>query len=139
MVVIRYFICFANIVVIFLKLKGLFDVMLYTLSNKMMYSRRQIKVPIYRPYNGTGNTVPFPFRSRLISVRLVFLSVFKPFPFCSKGSSSVLVNDPDGENKRAWSLLAQEVIIRCNVLYTFCNKIMYVQLFSKYIHALLKL
>ena len=76
-----------------------------------MYGRRQIKVPIYRPYNGTGNTVPFPFRSRLISVRLLFLSIFKPFLFCPKGSSSVLVNNPDGEIKRAWFLLAQEVSV----------------------------
>ena len=74
----------------------------------MMYGRRQIKVPIYRPYNGTGNTVSFPFRSRLISVRLLFLSVLKPFPFCPKGSSSVLVNDQDGEIKRAWSLIVLE-------------------------------
>ena len=64
------------------------------------------KVPIYRLYNGTGNTVPFPFR--LISVRLPFLSVFKTFPFCPKGSPSVLVNGPDGEIKCAWSLVAQE-------------------------------
>ena len=71
----------------------------------MMYGRRQKNVSICRPYNGTGKTVPFPFRSRLISVRLVFLSVLKPFPFCPKGSSSVLVNDQDGEIKRAWSLI----------------------------------
>ena len=77
----------------------------------MMYGRRQIFFSICRPYNGTGNTVPFPFSSRLVSVRLVFLSVLKPFPFCPKGSSSVLVNDPDGEIKRAWSLLAQEVSV----------------------------
>ena len=77
----------------------------------MMYGRRQKNVSICRPYNGTGNIVPFPFRSRLISVLLVFLSVLKPFPFCPKGSSSVLVNDPDGEIKRAWFLLAQEVSV----------------------------
>ena len=77
----------------------------------MMYGRRQKNVSIYRPYNGTGNTVPFLFRSRLISMRLVFLSVFKPFPFCPKGISYVLVNDPGGEIKRAWSLLAQEVSV----------------------------
>ena len=52
--------------------------------------------------------MPFPFRSRLISVRFLFLSVFKPFPFCPKGSPSVLENSPDGEIKRAWSLIAQE-------------------------------
>ena len=77
----------------------------------MMYGRRQKIFSICRPYNGTGNTVPFPFRSRLISVLLVFLSVLKPFPFCPKESSSVLVNDPDGEIKRAWFLLAQEVSV----------------------------
>ena len=77
----------------------------------MMYGSRQKKVSICRPYNGTGNAVPFPFRSRLISVRLVFLYVFKPFPFCTKGSSLVQVNDPDDEIKRAWSLLAQEIIV----------------------------
>ena len=74
----------------------------------MMYGTRPKNVSICRPYNGTGNTVPFPFRSRLISVRLVFLSVLKPFPFCPKGSSSVLVNDQDGEIKRAWSLIVLE-------------------------------
>ena len=36
------------------------------------YSRRQKKVPIYGPYNGTGNPVPFPFRFHLISVWLPF-------------------------------------------------------------------
>ena len=77
----------------------------------MMYGRRQNFFSFCHPYNGTGNTVPFPFRSRLNSVLLVFLTVFKPFPFCPKGSSSVLVNDMDGEIKRAWSLLAQEVSV----------------------------
>ena len=51
-----------------------------------MYGKRQKIVPIYRPDNGTGNTVPFPFSSCLISMRLPFLAVFKPFPFCPKGS-----------------------------------------------------
>ena len=37
-----------------------------------VYSRHQKKVYISRPYNGTGNPVPFPLRSRLISVRLPF-------------------------------------------------------------------
>ena len=58
--------------------------------------RRQ-KVPIYRPYNGTDNTVLFPFHSHVITVRLLFLSVFKQFPFCPKGSMSVQVNNLDGE------------------------------------------
>ena len=47
-------------------------------------------------------------RSRLISKWLPFLSVFKLFLFCPKGSPSVLVSDPDSEIKRAWSLIAQE-------------------------------
>ena len=72
------------------------------------YGKCQKKVPIYRPYNGTGITVPFPFHSLLISVRLPFLSVFKPFPFCPEGSPSVLVNGPDGIIKHAQSLIAQE-------------------------------
>ena len=66
------------------------------------------KVPIYRLYNGTGNTVPFLFRSCLITVRLPFLSVFKPFPFCPKGSLSVKVNGLDSGIKHAQSLIAQE-------------------------------
>ena len=74
--------------------------MLYTFCNKMMYGRRQ-KMFSFAVRIKMGNTVLFPFRSRLISVRLVFLSVFKPFPFCPKGSSSVLVNAPDGGIKRA--------------------------------------
>ena len=41
-------------------------------------------------------------------MRLPFLSVFKPFSFCPKGSPSVLVNGPDGEIKRARSLIVQE-------------------------------
>ena len=60
-------------------------------SDRQRYGRRQKKVPISRLYNRTGNSVPFPFRSHLISVRLPFLSVFKPFPFCPTGSPSVLV------------------------------------------------
>ena len=59
------------------------------------------KIPIYLPYNGTGNTVPFPFVCHLISGRLPFLSVFKPFPFCPKGrkdlGSSVIVTELERE------------------------------------------
>ena len=69
---------------------------------------RQKIVPIYCLYNVTCNTVPFPFRSHLISVRLPFLSVFKPFPFCPKGSPSVQTNSPDGVIKHTQSLIAQE-------------------------------
>ena len=60
------------------------------------YGRRKKNLPICR------------FRSRLISVRLPFLSVFKPFMFCPKGSSSVLVNGPDNVIKHAQSLIVQE-------------------------------
>ena len=52
------------------------------------------------PVRTTGRVIPF--RSRLISVRLPFLSVFKPFPFCPTGSPSVLVN---GVIKHAQSLI----------------------------------
>ena len=41
-------------------------------------------------------------------MRLPFLSVFRPFPFCPKGSPSVLVNGPDGVIKHAQSLIVQE-------------------------------
>ena len=76
--------------------------MLYTYCNKMMYGRRHFFSP-FAVCTKTGNTVLFPFRSHLISVLLVFLSVFKPFPFCPKGSSSVLVYGSDSKIKRAWS------------------------------------
>ena len=76
--------------------------------SRQNYGRRKKKVPIYRPYNGTGNSIPFPFRSRLISVWLPFLSVFKPFPFCPTGSPSVLVNGLYGVIKHAQSLIVQE-------------------------------
>ena len=69
-----------------------------------IYGRHKKKFPF--TIRTTGRAIPF--RSRLISVRLPFLSVFKPFPFCPKGSPSVLVNDPDGVIKRAQSLIAQE-------------------------------
>ena len=54
-----------------------------------MYGRRQKKFPF--TVRTTGRAIPFRFH--LISVRLPFLSVFKPFLFCPKGSPSVLVND----------------------------------------------
>ena len=74
----------------------------------MMYGWRQKKFPFTVRTTGHGNTVPFPFRSRLISVRLPFLSVFKLVPVLSQGQPSVLVNGLDGKIKRAWSLIAQE-------------------------------
>ena len=40
-----------------------------------VYGRRQKKVPISRPYNGTGNPVPFPFRSRAVAVLVRFQTV----------------------------------------------------------------
>ena len=42
-----------------------------------MHSRRQKKVPIYRPYYETGNPVPFPSNFRPIAVQSPF--VFNPF------------------------------------------------------------
>ena len=69
-----------------------------------MYGRRQKKFPF--TVRTTGRVIPF--RSRLISVRLPFLSVFKPFPFCPTGSPSVPVNGPFGVIKHAQSLIAQE-------------------------------
>ena len=33
------------------------------------------KVPIYRPYNGTGNSVPFPFNFRAVAVLVRFQTV----------------------------------------------------------------
>ena len=51
-----------------------------------MYSRHQKKVPISRPYNGTGNSVLFPFRSRLISVRLPFSNRSRFVPRDKKNS-----------------------------------------------------
>ena len=71
---------------------------------KESYGRRQKKFPF--TVRTTGRVIPF--RSRLISVRLPFLSVFKPFPFCPKSSPSVLVNSPDGVIKHAQSLIALE-------------------------------
>ena len=70
------------------------------------YGRRQKKFSF--TVRTTGRVILFRFRSRLISVRLPFLSVFKPLPFCPKGSPSVLVNGPDGLIKHARSLIALE-------------------------------
>ena len=39
------------------------------------------KVPIYRPYNGTGNSVPFPFNFRAVAVLVRFQTV----PVLSQG------------------------------------------------------
>ena len=41
----------------------------------VMYGRRQKKVPIYHPYNGTGNSVPFPFNFRAVAVLVRFQTV----------------------------------------------------------------
>ena len=62
------------------------------------------------PFTGrtTGPAIPCRFRSRLISVRLPFLSVLTPFPFCPKGSPSVQVNGLDDRIKRAWSLITHK-------------------------------
>ena len=68
------------------------------------YTYTGIKKKFPSPVRTTGRVIPF--RSRLISVRLPFLSVFKPFPFCPTGSPSVLVYGPYGVIKHAQSLIA---------------------------------
>ena len=40
-----------------------------------MYGRHQKKFAIYRPYNGTGNSVPFPFNFREVAVLVRFQTV----------------------------------------------------------------
>ena len=67
--------------------------MLYTFCNKMMYCRRQKKFQF--TVRTTGRAILF--LSCLISVQLLFLSIFKPFPFCLKGSSSNLVYGSDAK------------------------------------------
>ena len=54
----------------------------------------------------TGRVIPFRFRLISVWLPLPFSSVFKPFPFCPKGSPSVLVNGPYGVIKHAQSLIA---------------------------------
>ena len=44
-------------------------------SFTIMYGRRPKKVPIYRPYNGTGNSVPFLFNFRAVAVFVRFQTV----------------------------------------------------------------
>ena len=44
-------------------------------SFTIMYGRRKKKVPIYRPYNGTGNSVTFPFNFRAVAVFVRFQTV----------------------------------------------------------------
>ena len=51
----------------------------------MMYGWRQKKVPIYRPYNGMGNIVPFPFRSRFNFRAVAVLVHFQTVPVLSQG------------------------------------------------------
>ena len=82
---------------------------------KYMYVVRTVGVnkKFPSPVRTTGRAIPFrttgraiPFHSRLTSVRLPFLSVFKPFPFCPTGSPSVQVNGPYDVIKHAQSLIA---------------------------------
>ena len=63
------------------------------------------KVPVYRPYNGMGNIVPFPFpfNFRVFAVLVHFQTVLVLF----QGQPSVLVNGLDGKIKQACSLIAQ--------------------------------
>ena len=76
-------------------------------TNCKCYGRRQ-KSPhlpsVQRDGQYRAVSVPFPFNFRAVP----FLSVFKPFPFCPKGSPSVLVNGSDSEIKCAWPLIVQE-------------------------------
>ena len=51
--------------------------------------------------------VQFPLNFRAVGVLVRFQTV----TVLSQEQPSVLVNDPDGEIKRAWSLLAQEVSV----------------------------
>ena len=61
----------------------------FQLHNMTMYVGVK-KVPIYCPYNRMGNSVPF--YSHLVSVCLLFSSIFNPFPCCPMGSPSAQVN-----------------------------------------------
>ena len=71
--------------VIFLKLKLLFDVMLYTFFNKMMYGRRQKNFFILSSVQREGQyraiPVPFPFNFRAVGVLVRFQTV----PVLSQG------------------------------------------------------
>ena len=77
----------------------------------MMYGRRQKKIPhlpsVQRDGQYSAIPVPFPFNFRAFAVLVHFQTVLVLF----QGQPSVLVNDPDGKIKRAWSLLAQEVSV----------------------------
>ena len=93
--------------VIFLKIKCLFDVMLYTFCNKMMYVWRQKSshLPsVQRDGQYRTISVPFPFNIRAFAVLVHFQTVLVLF----QGQPSVLVNGPDGKIKRVWSLIVQE-------------------------------
>ena len=57
-----------------------------------------VKKSFHFPYNGTGNTVPFPFHSRLNFRAVGVLVRFQTVSILSQGSSSVLVYGPDGQN-----------------------------------------
>ena len=52
------------------------------------------KVDVKKKFAFTVRTMGWviSLSSRLVSVRLPFLSIFKPFPFCPKGSPSVRRN-----------------------------------------------
>ena len=63
-----------------------------------IYGRRKKKVPISRPYNGTGISVPFPFNFRAVAVLVRFQTV----PVLSHGQ---LVHS-GGVIKHAQSLIA---------------------------------
>ena len=65
--------------------------MLYTFCNKMMYVWRQKSshLPSVQrdgQYRAISIPFPFSFRAFAVLVHLPFLSIFRPFSFCSKGS-----------------------------------------------------
>ena len=67
-----------------------------------MYGRRQKKVAISRPYNGTGNPVPFPFNFHAVAVLVRFQTV----PVLSHGQPVRSGERPVGVIKHAQSLIA---------------------------------
>ena len=78
---------------------------MYMYTYVRMYCRRQTKVPIYRPYNGTGNSVLFPFNFRAV----VVLVHFQTIPILSQGQPVRSAERPPyGVIKHAQSLIAQE-------------------------------
>ena len=75
----------------------------------MMYVWRQksFHLPsVQRDGQYRAISVPFPFNFRAFAVLVHFQTVLVLF----QGQPSVLVNGPDGKIKRAWSLIAQDLV-----------------------------